>query len=96
MRIMFDVSNGVFTDVEEIATATISPSGMARNNVAANLYIDLYRSGDTEDTCIGGQYNLDGTMATYEKAIANWQKVSTQLLEKGFVRESDFENVTWF
>lgn len=43
-----------------------------------------------------GEYNLDGTQETYKKAEANYKSICEKLLIKGYVRDTDFENFTWY
>jgi len=95
MRIMWESKYG--NSVEEIAYANITPCGynIDKEPHKGHLFIELYRQGDTQETCISGEYKLDGKKTTYNKAMENWKKVSDQLLEKGYCKDSDFENVEW-
>ena len=95
MRIMWESKYG--NTVEEIAYANITPCGynIDKEPHKGHLFIELYRQGDTQETCISGEYRLDGKKTTYNKAMENWKKVSDQLFEKGYCKDSDFENVEW-
>lgn len=43
-----------------------------------------------------GEYVLDGTIETYEEAKKNFKEICKKLLTKGYCRDIDFENFTWF
>lgn len=43
-----------------------------------------------------GEYILDGTKETFEKAKANYKNICEKLLTQGWCRATDFENFLWY
>ena len=43
-----------------------------------------------------GWYQLDGTKETFDKAMENYNKVTTKLLKDGYCLSTDFENFEWY
>lgn len=84
------------TDIEEVLKISISQSWEAnsKNEFPDDLCIELQTYQD-EEFWIRGWYNLDGTKETLNKALHNYNEVTNKLLEKGYCKISDFENVTW-
>lgn len=100
MRFMLDfdgIENIGDMDIDEIVSVRSYEMFNPRhkNDTPSNIFIELYRPNDTQEMAIMGEYKLDGTKDTYNKAIANYKKVVNQLFTKGYARASDFENVEW-
>ena len=95
MRLMLDEF-----DVIEIIEAEIVPCWNGGDNPDF-LFVTLYSTGwdakreDREFYEITGQYRLDGTKETYQKALANWKEISEKLLVHGYCKETDFKNFEW-
>lgn len=87
-------------DVVEIIEAEIVPCWNGGDNPDF-LFVTLYLKGwdakreDREFYELTGQYRLDGTKETYQKALANWKEISEKLLVHGYCKETDFENFEW-
>lgn len=101
---MYDYN--LIPDVEEITEINASPVWKDPANVDEKnpdcFIVTMYKAGwhtapqkKKEFFEIWGEYNLDGTADTYKKAVENYNRICNQLLEKGFVRSSDFENFDW-
>ncbi len=97
MRLMLDEF-----DVVEIIEAEIVPCwdrGALDN--PDFLYVILYQTGwnanreNREFYEITGQYRLDHTKKTYQKALANWKEISEKLLVHGYCKATDFKNFEW-
>lgn len=108
MRILLDFEmnkkaetyNGIrITDVEEIVFVNLTPCWQPNHKADAlpdELCIELYTaSNPTQEYAIQGWYRLDDTEATFNKALENYNKVTNQLLTKGYAKISDFKNVDW-
>ena len=102
MRIMFN--GDMVEEIMEIdATPCWSPSkGSSEDNpemynVSFLKYITQYGiDHGVEEFDYVGEYNLDGTKETYEKAKANFRMICEKLLVNGWCRDTDFENFTWY
>lgn len=104
MRIMFFEN-----DVEEFMEINASPcwnpkEGETEDN-PGHFFVTLCRYGwweckdpDDKQTIfeVNGEYILDGTVETYQAAVANYKKITKQLLTKGYCKADDFENFDWF
>lgn len=100
MRLMLDEF-----DVVEIFRAEIVPCWNGGDGSGPRdpdfLFVTLYETGwdakreDREFYEITGQYRLDGTKGTYQKALANWKEISKKLLVNGYCKETDFKNFEW-
>lgn len=106
MRILFDFDNDeVTSEVVEVVSVNMTrawESTEARDNGdPGDMFIEILRAdslpldGNFEDVAILGSYDIDGDREAFNKAMANWKAVQKKLLEKGFCRISDFENVEW-
>ena len=96
MRILMDFVEEKkydFYDVIEIEETSLILQG---NESPYELFIDLFRIGKGVDFAISGQYKLDGTLDTYNKAITDYNNAVEKLFTKGYAKISDFGNVEWF
>ena len=100
MRFMYD-HNDILA-VEEIKNIDATPCWTRETtdeNNPTSLIVTFYGVDWTPEDDVhkfSGEYNLDGTPETYEKARKNWNSICYQLLEKGYCKASDFENFTWY
>lgn len=107
MRILMDFEmnkeaetyNGIrVANIEECKEIELIPSwnpGRDAGTLPDYLSIFLYGYDDTFDTATRGEYILDGTKETVNKALENYNKVINKLLVNGYAKISDFENVEW-
>ena len=104
MRIeMFENCEGL-AEIKEVVSVDITPVWEKKygEGIPEGLYIDILPAdflplnGNYDEVTIKGEYILDGTRETYAAAVANWKKIQKKLLERGFCRIADFENVEWF
>lgn len=104
MRFMYDYNDiPDVCEIEDIDAAPVWDRGANVNeDLPISLVVTLYRTGwmiapaKNKDLFeIIGEYLLDGTKETYDKAVKNYSEVCLKLLEKGFCKASDFENFDW-
>lgn len=108
MRVLMDfdmnkeieTKNGIRTcDIEEVQRIVLTPcwngDSKKRKNNPDDLQIALELFGQPWDFSIFGWYNLDGKVKTVKTAMENYNKVINKVMETGYCKISDFENVTW-
>lgn len=104
MRFMYDYNE--ILEVKTIEEIDASPGWMSssegRENNPDNFIVTMYLPGwhtapqEKKDLFERwGEYLLDGTEETYQKAVENYNSVCKKLLEKGYCKASDFENFDW-
>ncbi len=99
MRILFTQSDSI-TEFEEIEISECyDPETKERE-----LFVTLYRFGwmqeedkDMQRDCleISGEYEISNDQEK-TAAMDNYKKVLHKLLEKGYCKDTDFENFNWF
>lgn len=107
MRILLDFEmnkeaetyNGIrVTDIAEYKESELVPvwkPGSDAKCLPDYLFINLYGYDEEPDMATKGEYILDGTEETFNKALENYNKVANQLLINGYAKISDFKNVEW-
>lgn len=96
MRIMFNEDC-----VDEIFGIEAIPSWHPENG-GSSENPDYYTVGFFRPMCkensfdYVGEYELDRTIETYEKAKKNFKEICKKLLTEGYCKDTDFENFTWF
>lgn len=105
MRFMYDY--GKTPNIDTIEAIDACPCWANGNDVNENnptsFIVRMLKPGwsnaSQEESCwfeILGEYSLDGTEETYQKAVENYNRICDQLLEKGYCKASDFENFKWY
>lgn len=97
MRILMDFSGDEkYCDVTEIEQTSLIEQGEFKEGKPNELFVDLYRIAQKAEWAISGQYILDGTMESYNKAIETYNNAVNKLLTTGYAKISDFGNVDWY
>lgn len=93
MRIMFDKNY-----VKEFHTIDSTPAwktGESTKDNPSSYSVGWFDFLIDEYDYIG-EYMLDGTIETYQKAVHNFESICEKLLTKGYCRADDFENFEWY
>lgn len=93
MRIMF--GKNTIREIFEINATPAWKEGKSTQDNPSIYSVGILYAGDDEYQ-YAGNYKLDGTKETYEKAKENFEIVCEKLLTQGWCRDTDFENFEWY
>lgn len=94
MRIIFN--KNTIREVLEISSAPAWKEGESTQDNPSMYSVDFLYASDSDEYQYVGNYKLDGTKETYEKAKANFETICEKMLIQGWCRDTDFENFEWY
>lgn len=93
MRIMF--GEDTVREIWEINSTPAWKEGESTQDNPSMYSVEILYAGDNEYQYVG-EYRLDGTKETYEKAKLNFKSICEKLLTQGWCRDIDFVNFEWY
>lgn len=92
MRMINDVNE--ILEVYEVVNLAATPCGRSdwSEDGVPDWFMLTVQYAEQEDDTEFGEYKMDGTMETYKKAIADFNRICLKAAKEGYFCLSDFQN----